>query len=165
MPEGLRVGTAITGWYCDYRRHGQFPGEPADEQAPADAWVATRCRSSASGSLRGLQWNARVELRTEIPTRQRFMSARGDRGLTPKRSHRGIDSRQSSRVTAFGTRSTFSYSAFSINTTDCVKTRVRACDTQERFAEDPHRARRCREIRSSDSNDASCRYGLEFHTV
>jgi hypothetical protein len=49
----------IAGRHRNHRRHSQFPGEPADEQAPTDALIATRCRSSASGSLRGLQWHTR----------------------------------------------------------------------------------------------------------
>jgi hypothetical protein len=39
---------------CDHRRHGQFSGEPSDEQIAADALVAARGGSSASGSLRRL---------------------------------------------------------------------------------------------------------------
>src|SRR4051812_12829604 len=57
------------GWNGDHRRHSQLPGEPPDEQIAADALVTTGCRSSAPGSLRRLQWDARLRLRTEIPTR------------------------------------------------------------------------------------------------
>src|SRR5690349_16878316 len=32
----------ITSWHRHHRRDGQFPGEPSDEQVPADALVATR---------------------------------------------------------------------------------------------------------------------------
>jgi hypothetical protein len=49
QPAGLRVGTAIT------EGDGQFSGEPPDEQVATNAMVATRCRSPAPGSLRGLQ--------------------------------------------------------------------------------------------------------------
>ena len=66
---GLRVGTAIT------EGHGQFPGEPPDEQIAADALVAARGRSSAPGSLRRLQRHARLRLRAEIPPRQRSTPA------------------------------------------------------------------------------------------
>ena len=44
----------IEGWHRDHRRDSEFPGEPPDEQMSADAVVATRCRSAASGPLRCL---------------------------------------------------------------------------------------------------------------
>jgi hypothetical protein len=53
----------------------QFSGESPDEQNATNAMVATRCRCPAPGSLSGLQRHARYRFRTEIPARQRYISA------------------------------------------------------------------------------------------
>ncbi len=73
----------LAGWHRDHRRNGQLPGEPPDEQVTADALVATRRRPAAAGSLRRLQWHARVRLWTEIPASQRSIPANGGSRLTP----------------------------------------------------------------------------------
>jgi hypothetical protein len=71
------------GRHRDHRRHGQLPGEPADEQVTADALVVTGRRSPAASSLRRLQRHARLRLRTEILPRQRSASASSGCRLTP----------------------------------------------------------------------------------
>lgn len=48
------VPCRIAGRHRDHRRDGQFSGEPPDEQIAADALVAARGGSSASGSQRRL---------------------------------------------------------------------------------------------------------------
>src|SRR5271165_6503888 len=48
------VPCRIAGRHRDHRRDGQFSGEPPDEQIAADALVAARVGSSASGSQRRL---------------------------------------------------------------------------------------------------------------
>src|SRR5208337_3701587 len=73
----------IAGRHRDHRRDGQFSGEPPDEQIAANALVAARGGSSASGSRRRLYWHARLRLRTEIPARQRSAPASSSCGLTP----------------------------------------------------------------------------------
>jgi hypothetical protein len=49
----------------------------------SDAMVATRRRSPAADSLRHLQWHVRFHLLTEIPASEPFISADGNRRLTP----------------------------------------------------------------------------------
>jgi hypothetical protein len=49
-----------------HRSDGEFPGEPSDEQIPADAMDPARRRPAAAGPLRRLQWNARLRVRPAV---------------------------------------------------------------------------------------------------
>jgi len=45
-----------------YRGNRKLSRQSTNEQIAADALVPKRCRSPASGSLRGLQWNAQLRI-------------------------------------------------------------------------------------------------------
>ena len=50
----------------DHRRHGELPGQSANEQVATDAMVPARRRSPAPGPLRSLQRHARFRVRPSI---------------------------------------------------------------------------------------------------
>jgi hypothetical protein len=56
---------------------------PSDEQVPAYAPVATRCRSAAPSPLRSLNWQSGRRPRAALPARQRPSLLTAHRSLTP----------------------------------------------------------------------------------
>jgi hypothetical protein len=73
------------GRYRAHRRYGQRPGQPPQEQSPADARVSLQRRSPAPGPLRRLQRQTRFQLRPAVPGRRSCLRS-GQGGLTPNRA-------------------------------------------------------------------------------
>ena len=70
-------------WNFDYRGNRKISRQSANEQVAADALVPKRCRSPASGSLRGLQWNARLGIGPPVSAAYQPERAVGQRGMIP----------------------------------------------------------------------------------
>jgi hypothetical protein len=71
----------------DHRRNRKLSRQSANEQVAADALVPKRCRSPASGSLRGLQWNARLRIGPSVSATCQPERAVSQRGMIPPFSY------------------------------------------------------------------------------
>ena len=74
---GLRVGTSITEGTANFLVNRRM------NKSQQMRWSRTRCRSPASGPLRGLQWSARLRIGPPVSAACQPERAVGQRGMIP----------------------------------------------------------------------------------